>query len=91
MENKDYISLKWGTWKEWIAVSDQAIKLKERYFEIGSSFSAMAQRDTPEQKDILCKMVDLVDGDILLEWDGESVPKEKAKDYILNYGKRGSE
>ena len=83
----DMISLKWGTWKEWAAVSDKAVELKERYFKIGSSVSAMAQRDTAEQKTILCDMIDLVPGEVYLEWDGKCVSKEEAKEYVMNYGK----
>jgi hypothetical protein len=48
----------------------------------------MAQKDTQRQKEIICELIDLCDGDtIYLDWDGEDVTKEKAKEYVLNYGK----
>jgi len=88
MENKNYLTLKWGTLKAWnFEGNEKAAKLLKRYYEIGSSFFAMAQRDTPEQKEIICKLIDLTPGGIYLDWDGEYVSKEKAKEYVMNYGK----
>lgn len=85
--DEDRITLKWGTLKSWNCVSDEMIKLAKRYCEIGFVYSAMAQRDTPEQKEIICKMIDIVPGEIYLDWDGEYVSKEKAKEYVMNHGK----
>ncbi len=48
----------------------------------------MAQNDTPRQKEIICELIDLCEGDtIYLEWDGENTSKEDAKKYVMNYGK----
>jgi hypothetical protein len=88
MKDKNYITLKWGTLKAWeVEGNDEAIKLITHYLEMGSSLSAMTQRDTPEQKEIICKLIDLMPGKILLEWDEQYVSKEDAKDYVMNYGK----
>ena len=88
MENKNYLTLKWGTLKAWnVEGNKKAIELMKRYNEISSSFSAMAQNDTPEQKEIICKLIDLMPGEIYLDWNGEYVSKEKAKEYVMNYGK----
>jgi len=84
----DSLSLKWGTLKSWNIHSETGKALLKRYFEIGSSVSGMAQRDTPEQKEIICRLIDGCAGDIYLDWDGMDVSKEKAKDYVRNYGKR---
>ncbi len=46
----------------------------------------MAQNDTPEQKEIICQLIDLVPGEIFLDWDNKDVSKEEAKKYVLNYG-----
>lgn len=46
----------------------------------------MMQHDTPEQKEIISKLIDLMPGDIYLEWDGVEVSHEKAKEYVMNYG-----
>ncbi|QUM73313.1 hypothetical protein [Sphingopyxis granuli] len=43
------------------------------------------QRDTPEQKQALCNLIDLVDGEILNEWSCERMTKEAAKKYVLEY------
>lgn len=91
METKteNYLTLKWGTLKSWdFTGSEKGKKLLKEYNEIGSSFSAMAQKDTQRQKEIICELIDLCDGDtIYLDWDDEDVTKEKAKEYVLNYGK----
>lgn len=84
----DSLSLKWGTLKGWNIHSEKGKALLRRYHEIGSSLSAMAQRDTPEQKDIICELIDCCAGDIYMDWDGVYVSKEKAKEYVRNYGKQ---
>jgi hypothetical protein len=83
------ITLKWGTLKSWDATdSKEGEKLLKEYCEIGSSRGAMTQRDTPRQKEIICELIDLCDGDtIYLEWDDDYVSKEKAKEYVKNYRK----
>jgi hypothetical protein len=48
----------------------------------------MAQRDTPRQKEIICELIDLCDGDtIYLEWDGVDVSKAEAKKYVMDYNR----
>lgn len=90
-ENKIHLSLKWGTLKSWNFTGNKAaIKLLKRYNEIGSSFSVMAQHDTPEQKEIICKLIDLMPGPIYLDWDDEYVSHDQAKKYVMEYGKEQS-
>jgi len=80
------LTLKWGTLKSWHFDSDQAIQLLKEYNEIGQSASAMLQKDTPRQKEIICELIDLCDADtIYLHWDGIDVSKQEAKEYVLNY------
>jgi hypothetical protein len=83
----DSISLKWGTLKSWKIHSEAGMALLRRYVEIGSSLGAMQQRDTPEQKEIICQLIDCCAGEIYLDWDGVYVSKEKAKEYVRNYRK----
>lgn len=83
--DRDYVTLKWGTLKSWNITTDEGKKLLHRYFVIGSSLSAMAQRDTTEQKEIICKLIDLVPGEIYLEWDDGYVSKDYAKKYVMEY------
>lgn len=84
----DSLSLKWGTLKSWDIHSETGKVLLKRYYELGSSLGAMTQQDTPEQKEIVCQLIDGCAGDIYLDWDGVEVPKEKAKEYVRNYGKK---
>lgn len=88
MKNENFLILKWGTLKEWnFEGNKEAIRLLKRYNKIGSSFSAIMQNDTPEQKEIICKLIDLAPGKIYLDWDSKYVSKNKAKKYVMNYGK----
>jgi hypothetical protein len=81
------LTLKWGTLKSWnVEGNEKAIELMKRYVGIGATFSAMSQHDTPEQKEIICQLIDLSIGEIYLEWDDEFVSKEAAKKYVMEYG-----
>lgn len=83
----DHLSLKWGTLKSWQIHSDEQRDLLKRYFALGASGSAMAQHDTPEQKAIICQLIDLCAAPtIYLEWDDKDASKEEAKRYVMEYG-----
>lgn len=84
---KNYLTLKWGTLKSYnFTNSEQGKVLLKEYREIGSSMSAMLQKDTPRQKEIICQLIDLCDDDkIYLDWNDEYVSKEDAKKYVKNY------
>ena len=85
-DNKDYLILKWGSPKDWNLTSDKSKELLKKYFELGVSMSAMAQRNTPEQKDLICQMIDECGAEtIYLDWDGEYVSKDAAKKYVMEY------
>ena len=88
-EETGYITLKWGTLKSWEITSDEGKALLQEWGALGYSLSAMGQRDTPEQKEIICKLIDLVPGEIFLDWNGEYVSKDDAKKYVMEYGKKG--
>ena len=84
--NEEYLSLKWGTLKGWNFTSEKGKELFKKYTDIGMSFGAMSQDDTPEQKQIICEIIDIMPGDIFLDWDGIYVSKEEAKKYVMEYG-----
>ena len=87
MKETNTLTLKWGTLKAWNFTGDEeAQRLLTQYCEIGASFSAMAQKDTAQQKEIICKLIDLVPGEICLDWDAKYVTKEDAKKYFKEYG-----
>jgi hypothetical protein len=82
------LSLKWGTLKSWnFSECPKAQKLLARYNKLGTSISAALSDDTPEQKKLICQMIDLMPGKIFLEWDAVYVSKAKAKKYVMEYGK----
>ena len=84
-ETEDYIILKWGTLKGWKITSNRGKKLFKKYCDLGASMSAMSQRDTSEQKQIICELIDLVPGDIYLDWDAKYISKDEAKKYVMEY------
>lgn len=81
----DYILLKWGTLKSWDLKSDRALELLKEYNSLGSSASAMSQKDTPRQREIICELIDECDGLIQNDWDGDYYTKAEAKGYVRGY------
>lgn len=79
--------LKWGTLKSWDLKTPDTKNIMQRYLDLGSSMSAMMQHDTPEQKAIICELIDALDGEIQEDWGGEMLSKDAAKEYVMNYGK----
>jgi hypothetical protein len=89
-ENNDHLNLKWGTLKSWnFSNSPTAQKAYEEYERIGSSSLAMMQEDSLRQKELICEMIESVNGSVMLDWEGEDVTnnRAKAKEYVMNYGK----
>lgn len=88
-EEKDHLTLKWGTLKSWDLHSEKGRELLKKYNALGSSMSAMTQHDTPEQKELICQMIDECNAKkIYLDWDGIYVTKKAAKKYVMEYGKK---
>lgn len=84
--SEDYILLKWGSFRGFTLTSDKGIELATKYSALGRSMSAMAQKDTDEQKVIMRQMIDECGGIIQNDWDGLFYTKQEAKDYIKEYG-----
>ena len=80
------ITLKWGTLTGWDLDTDKEMDFLKQYMDLGVSVSAMMQKDTTKQKEILCSLIDEVDGDIFNDWDGVNMTKEAAKTYVMEYG-----
>lgn len=89
-EHKEFLTLKWGTLKSWeFTEGGKAHELLKKYADLGMSYGAAQQKDTPEQKELICRIIDAVDAEtIYLDWDGKDVSKEEAKEYVKNYGTR---
>ena len=82
---EESLTLKWGTLKGWDLKSDKSLELMKRYVDLGMSLGAMSQRDTPEQIDIICELIDAIDGEIWNDWEGKVMTKDDAKDYVREY------
>lgn len=77
--------LKWGTLKGWNLESEKSRGIMKRYIDLGASMSAMAQHDSPDQKTIICELIDALDGEIQNDWSGEKMSKDEAKQYVQEY------
>lgn len=84
MDDCDSLTLKWGTLKAWNLHSAKGKELLKEYFAIGASASAICQKDTPRQKELVCQMIDECNAEtIYLDWDGVDVSKDEAKRYVM--------
>jgi len=82
-----FLSFKWGSVNGWNDLAPSDVALMKEWDALGVSPSAMSHRDTPEQKAILCKLIDQFDGDLYSDWEGCNMSKEAAKAYVTEYGK----
>lgn len=85
---RESLGLKWGSLKSWGLNADgPAFEALQRYFYAGPvQMSAMSQRDTPEQNQALCEVIDALNAEtVYLDWYGKEVSKDEAKRYILEY------
>ena len=89
MPESEVVTLKFGTLKGWDVdeSNDAAINILKRYHEIGTCFSVAAQKDTPEQKQLLVDLVSLPGMKVYLDWDDKFVSQEEAMKYIQDYRK----
>src|SRR3546814_20819001 len=85
----EHLLLKWGTLKGWnLGDNAAAREAAVRYEAGGMSMSAMAQHDTPEQKQALCDLTDAINGPITNDWSGETTTKDDDKTNIIEYNTR---
>lgn len=78
--------LKWGTLKGWeVGENEAAMAALKKYHEQPVSWGCMQQRDTPEQKQAICELIDAIDGVIQNDWTGETMTKDEAKKYVMEY------
>lgn len=81
------LTLKWGSVKGWSNLSESSVELLKEYYKDGVPMSAMADHPTEERVEILCRLIDNIDGTIYNDWDGVVMTKDEAKDYVRNYRK----
>lgn len=82
---KDYLLLKWKglKWYDY-STNEEAKKLIKELYDIWISSSAITQKNTERQKEILCNLIDITDWYIQNDWEWNYYTKEEAKEYILN-------
>lgn len=88
MTNKncqEYLLLRWGSLKDWDIFSIKSLDVLKRYFDTGVIICA-SQKNTSEQKQLICELIDGLNGKIQNDWTGDWMTKQEAKDYVLNYG-----
>jgi len=86
MNEKEKLTLKWGTVKGWDNLSEKSQAIMARYFEDGVPSSCATDRPDADRKQILCELINQLEGTIFLDWDGKFVTKDEAKEYITTYG-----
>lgn len=84
-DGPESLLLKWGTLKGWDFKHEATKEAARHYASFGMSAGAMTQRDTDEQKEALCALIDAVDGPITNDWSGETMTKDEAKKYVREY------
>lgn len=86
----DHLLLKWGTLKGWdFENSPEAFEALQEYSKLGFSLSAMMQKDTQRQKELICIMIDKVNGEVQDDWTGKVYEdREEAKRYVMTYGQK---
>jgi hypothetical protein len=82
----EHLSLKWGTVKGWDNLTDASMAILNRYFADGVPMSCAADHPDADRRRILCELIDQLDGEIYLDWDGKYVSKDEAKKYVTEYG-----
>lgn len=87
--NNAYILLKWGTLKGYRLENNPAAReLIQQYMTLGARASCMHQDDTPEQKQILCRLFQVHQGPIINDWSGHEMSVDEATGYVLEYDRR---
>jgi hypothetical protein len=83
---REHLSLKWGSLKSW-HLHGEAFDLLQEWAALGRKASAITHHDTPEQKVLVCRIIDAANVEhVTLDWDGKDVSKDDAKRYVMEYG-----
>lgn len=85
-KTQEHLSLKWGTVKGWSNLSKSSQEILQEYFAEGQPMSCMADKPDAARKQVLCKLIDGIEGEIWNDWDGKLMTKEEAKEYVTGYG-----
>lgn len=83
----EHLLLKWGTVKGWDNASEASQALLRRFFADRKSLGAMTDHPDDERVEILCELIDQLDGEIQYDWTGKTMTKDEAKAYVRDYNK----
>ena len=89
-EDREFLALKWGAIKGYNIKTPASKAALDNFKSLNDGcIGGMFNRQSSAQKEALCKLIDILDAsEIYLSWDAEYVSKERAKEYIINYGKQ---
>lgn len=81
------LTLKWGNIKGWSGAAEGTPfrAALDKWADSGQGMSAM-QRQTHEQRELICATIDAIDGEIHDDWNGGTMTKDDAKAYVREYG-----
>lgn len=83
-DERESLTLKWGSLKGWNFKHEKTIAAAQKFADLGMAWGAAQQIMTPEHKQALCDLIDVIDCDeIYLDWDGKYVSKDEAKKYVM--------
>ena len=81
------LGLKWGTIKFWNDIRPANMELLKQYMEEAPA-SCMMDNPDKARKELLCQLIDNIDGTIWNDWNGKKMTKKAAKEYVINYGNK---
>jgi hypothetical protein len=83
--------LKWGSVKGWdgfVEGTPARAALDKWADKAEPGGGVMTDRPDEDEKELICGIIDAVDGEIWNDWDGVTMSKDDAKAYVRDYGKR---
>lgn len=85
----EHLELKWGNLKGWSIQTEASASAFNAYVGAGPNAAAsMAMvRLNEAEKLALCGLIDAIDGPIQNDWSGETMTKDEAKKYVLEYSR----
>lgn len=73
-EEREHLTLKWGTLKSWNFRNEATIEAAKKYAALGWSASAMTQPNTDAHRTALCELIDVIDADTIgNDWPREAI------------------
>ncbi len=85
------LTLKWGSVKGWdgfVEGTPARAALAKWIDKAEPGESAMMDRPDEDEKELICRIIDAVDGEIWNDWDDKVMSKDEAKAYVRDYDKR---